>query len=93
MLVVFGVEEFLGLLAWNIQSNPALVLRVDYGALLDAEGNEPIADSFYSFLRRSEHVMDLLWCPMLAIFGRIWVRTSESLGKLLISRSGGQESP
>lgn len=93
MLVVFGVEEFLSLLAWNIQSNPALVLGVNYGVFLNSGGDEPIADSLNGFFRRSEHVIDLLWCPMFAIVGRIWVRTSESSAAGLSSRLGRARKP
>lgn len=75
MLMEFSEKQILGFLNCNIYGNPALVLVVHDSRVMNAEVRQPCFDVGYSLVLWSEHIMNLLCTPMLAILVGIGVGT------------------
>ena len=74
VLVVFRLQQILRFFNGDIYGDPALVLRVDHTAIVNAKVGEPLLDVGNGLLRRREHVVDFFSCPVFPIVLRVGMR-------------------
>ena len=75
VVVVLGLEQALCLIGVGIELDPLLVCRLGDALCLNTSRYEPVTDGIDGFLSRSEELDDFLSRVVLAVLGRVMLRT------------------
>ena len=76
VLVEFRHEQPLGFMGVGVEREPALVVGVHHPRRMDTRGDKPFSHCLNSLLGWRKDVVHLVCRPVLAVFGRLGVRSA-----------------